>query len=60
MIIFTDSTKDNKWWENFKEVDVNLLDEIKRNSPGYSVIFTTEETFITKKDKTKCHSTVDT
>lgn len=51
MIIFTDSTKDNKWWENFKEVDVNLLDEIKRNSPGYSVIFTTEETFITKKNK---------
>lgn len=60
MIIFTDSTKDNKWWENFKEVDVNLLEEIKRNSPGYSAIFITEETVITKKDKTKCHSTVDT
>ena len=51
MIIFTDSTKDNKWWENFKEVDVNLLEEMKRNSPGYSAIFITEETIIKNKDK---------
>lgn len=50
LIIITDH-KDDKWWENFKEVDVNLLEEIKRNSPGYSAIFITEETIITKKDK---------
>jgi hypothetical protein len=43
--------KDDKWWENFMEVDVNLLDEMKRNSPGYSTNFITEETIITMKDK---------
>lgn len=43
--------KDDKWWEKFKEVDVNLLEEIKRNSPDYSAIFITEETIITMKDK---------
>ena len=49
MIVFTDSTNDDKWWENFKKVDVNLLDEMKRNSPSYSAIFITEETISTKK-----------
>jgi hypothetical protein len=50
LIIITNH-KDDKWWKNFMEVDVNLLDEMKRNSPGYSAIFITEETFITKKEQ---------
>lgn len=50
LIIIIDH-KDDKWWEKFKEVDVNLLEEMKRNSPGYSATFITEETIITMKDK---------
>lgn len=50
LIIITDH-KDDKWCEKFKEVDVNLLEEIKRNSPGYSAVFITEENIITKKEQ---------
>ena len=58
LIIITDH-KDDKWWKNFMEVDVNLLDEMKRNSPGYSATFITEETFITKKEQKIYHLTDD-